>query len=164
MDLSKIKLVATDCDGVLTDGGIYYLESYGEIKKFNVLDGIGFLALHEIGIKTAIITASDNEIIQRRGNKLKVDEIIMGESNKLSALYHLCNKYNITLENIAYIGDDYADIPSIQKCGFGCAPSGSLDEVIKEADYVTIRSGGNGCFREVANLILKEMCVNYPNL
>lgn len=157
MNLSEIKLVATDCDGVLTDGGMYYLDSGDELKRFHVLDGVGFQLLHEAGIKTAIITTSSNPLIEKRADKLQVDDLVLGTRDKLSAITVLCSKYNFSLSEVAYIGDDIYDIPAIQACGFGCVPGDALEYVKKEAKYVTLRGGGNGCFREVVDFIL-----NFP--
>lgn len=144
-----IRLVATDCDGVLTDGGMYYSESGDELKKFNTLDGMGFELLRNHGIKTAIITGESTELVKRRAQKLKVDDLIMGEKDKLGALKRLCEKYEISLEEAAYIGDDIFDIPAIEACGYGCAPQNALDEVKESAKFVTKLSGGKGCLREM---------------
>lgn len=152
----NIRLVATDCDGVLTDGGMYYSESGDEMKKFNTLDGMGFELLRNQGIKTAIITGEKNQIVENRAKKLKVDDLIMGQKNKLEALEKLCTKYAIPLEEVAYIGDDVFDIPAIENCGFGCVPQNALDEVKVKASYVTKVAGGKGCFREMVNIILSN--------
>lgn len=153
--LKKIKLVATDCDGVLTDGGMYYSENGDELKKFNTLDGHGFALLREAGIKTAIITGEITELVKRRAEKLKVDHLIMGEKDKLKVLKSLCEIYQISLEDVAYIGDDIFDLPAIEACGFSCAPENAVDIVKEKADYVTRKSGGQGCFREVVEMIKK---------
>ena len=155
-DLSEIKLVATDCDGVLTDGGMYYLDSGDELKRFHVLDGVGFQLLREAGIKTAIITTSSNPLIQKRADKLKVDDLILGTRDKLTALGNLCLKYDFSLSEAAYIGDDIYDIPAIQACGFGCVPGDALEYVQKEAKYITRREGGRGCFREVVDILINS--------
>ncbi len=155
----RIKLVATDCDGVLTDGGMYYSETGDELKKFNTLDGMGFEILREHGIKTAIISGESNPLLERRGRKLKADEIILGEKDKLGAITKLCRKYGISLEETAYIGDDVFDIPAIEACGFGCAPVNAMEEVKKKADYITGKRGGEGCFREVVEKIRKDLFI-----
>lgn len=155
-DENRIRLVATDCDGVLTDGGMYYSEFGDELKKFNTLDGMGFELLRNQGIKTAIITGEVSELVKRRIQKLKVDELFMGQKDKLGVLKQLCEKYGISLSEVAYIGDDIFDIPAINACGFGCAPQNALDEVKSCADFVTKKSGGQGCFREMVQEILKE--------
>jgi len=135
---------------------MYYLESGEEMKKFNVLDGVGFLLLHKYGIKTAIVTSSQNPLIQRRADVLKVDDLLMGVTDKLSAIEALCRKYGISIEDVAYIGDDYADLPVIRACGFGCVPSGVFEQIAREADHITSRTGGKGCFREMVELIVTE--------
>lgn len=153
--LSNIRLVATDCDGVLTDGGMYYSELCGEIKRFHALDGMGFGLLQDAGIKTAIITAEKNPMVEQRAKKLNVTFLYTGRRDKLAALRELCEKLEISLSQAAYLGDDVLDIPAIQASGFGCAPCSTLDQVKSKADYITKRAGGDGCFREVADLILQ---------
>lgn len=152
-----IKLVLSDCDGVLTDGGMYYLSTGDELKKFNVLDGVGFSRLREHNIKTGIITASNTPIIQKRADILKIDYLFMGVSDKLKIFEMLCDELQISCSNVAYIGDDIADIPVLRKCGFGCVPSDALDYVKAEADYITKRRGGDGCFREIADLVIMQI-------
>lgn len=154
--LNSIKLVASDCDGVLTDGGLYYTEKIGEFKRFHVYDGMGFLALQKIGIKTAIITGESSSIIDMRAHKLEVNYVIKGTTNKLQALEELCRFNGITLTECAYIGDDTFDMEAIAKSGFGCAPNNALPCVKKVADYVTRKSGGEGAFREMAEIIIER--------
>lgn len=154
--MRNIKLVATDCDGVLTDGGMYYTIHGDIMKKFNVLDGMGFLLLKEKGIITAIITAEDNALVNKRAEKLKVDYLIKGSKDKLQKLEELCEKLKIDIEETAYIGDDIYDIPAIQRSGLGCAPSNAVEQTRVSADYITSKKGGEGCFREVADLILEK--------
>lgn len=153
--IPRIKLLATDCDGVLTDAGMYYSEKGDEIKKFNTLDGMGFELLRKQGIKTAIITAENNPLIIKRGTKVKADDILLGVRNKLEALTELCNKYEISLDEAAYIGDDIFDVPAICACGLGCAPASAISHIKEKADYVANKCGGEGCFREIADLILE---------
>lgn len=152
--LKNIRLLATDCDGVLTDGGMYYTASGDRTKRFHSLDGIGFIRLHAHGIRTAVITGDDSPILQQRMRKLPVDDLILGTVNKLEALEALCEKYTLTMRQIAYIGDDCYDLAAITACGFGCVPASAFEEYKQQADYVTVRAGGYGCFREVAELIL----------
>lgn len=154
--LSKIKLVASDCDGVLTDGGLYYTEDGLEIKRFHVLDGMGFLMLQENGIKTAIITGENNPLVKKRAEKLKVDYLILGTKDKIGALKSICDELQINLSEALYLGDDTFDIPAIEGCGVGVVPADALDYVRLRADYVTQKGGGRGCFREIADMILRE--------
>lgn len=155
-DKKKIRLVATDCDGVLTDGGMYYSKDGEALKKFNTLDGMGFEILRKAGIKTAIITGEISDAVKRRAEKLQVDDLILGQKDKLSSLVWLSEKYNIPLEEIAYIGDDIFDIEAIENCGFGGAPNTALADVRRSADYVTEKAGGDGCFREFVGKVINE--------
>ena len=153
---SEIKLVATDCDGVLTDGGMYYTEDGKEIKRFCSVDGVGFNLLHDIGIKIAIITGECNETVKRRSEKLKADYLVTGRSDKLTALTEICESMGIDISQAAYLGDDIYDVPALQACGLGCAPSNAHISAKKAADIVTEHSGGFGCFREAADLIIEN--------
>lgn len=153
---SAIKLVATDCDGVLTDGGMYYTEDGKEIKRFSSVDGVGFNLLHDIGIKIAIITGECNETVKRRSEKLKADYLVTGRSDKLTALTEICESMGIDIEQAAYLGDDIYDVPALKACGLGFAPSNAHISAKKAADIVTEHSGGFGCFREAADLIVEN--------
>ena len=104
----NIKLFLSDVDGVMTDAGMYYTESGDEFKKFNTHDGMAFQLLREAGIKTGIITTENTKIVERRAAKLKVDYLYQGKGfgNKLQAAKEICEKENITLQEVAYIGDD----------------------------------------------------------
>lgn len=154
--IKKLKLVVSDCDGVLTDGGLYYLEDGQEIKRFHVLDGMGFLRLQEHGIKTGLITGESNELVKRRAEKLKINYVILGTKDKLGALQAICRELQIDMEEAAYIGDDAFDVPAIEACGFGVAPADALPYIRAKADYVTQKKGGKGCFREISDIILCE--------
>ena len=153
-DLSKIKALFTDCDGVLTDGGMYYSETGDEVKKFHTRDGVGFAALQREGLVVGIITAESVDLVRRRAAKLKLDELHVGATDKMAIIRELCDKYGISLDEIAYIGDDVMDIPVISAVGFGCSVSDGMSSVKDEADYITNAAGGEGAVREVADLIL----------
>ncbi|MCR3757805.1 N-acylneuraminate cytidylyltransferase [Clostridium felsineum] len=152
----KIKALFMDCDGVLTDGGMYYSENGDELKKFNTKDGMGIELVKNKGIITGIITGEKREIVRRRCEKLKIDELHMGIRDKLSVIDRLIQKYKLTYEEIAYIGDDINDLEVIKKVGFGCAVKDSMEIIKNEADYITKLDGGKGAVREVAEVILRE--------
>jgi YrbI family 3-deoxy-D-manno-octulosonate 8-phosphate phosphatase len=154
--IRKLKLVVSDCDGVLTDGGLYYLEDGQEMKRFHVLDGMGFLRLQEHGVKTGLITGENNELVKKRAHKLQIDYIILGTKDKLGALQSICEDLRIGIWEAAYIGDDVFDVPAIENCGFGVVPADALPYIRKKADYVTEKGGGKGCFREISDIILRE--------
>ncbi|URZ06313.1 N-acylneuraminate cytidylyltransferase [Clostridium felsineum] len=154
--IGKIKALFMDCDGVLTDGGMYYSENGDELKKFNTKDGMGIELVKDKGIITGIITGEKREIVRRRCGKLKIDELHMGIKDKLSVIDRLIEKYELNYEEIAYIGDDINDLEVIKKVGFGCAVKDSMEIIKNEADYITKLDGGKGAVREVAEVILRE--------
>ena len=151
---SEIKMFLADCDGCLTDGGMYYSEKGDELKKFNTKDGLGFRLLHEKGIVTGVITGENVELNRRRCEKLHLDIYEPGVTDKLAVIKQLCMKYEIGLENVAYIGDDIIDLEAIQNVGFGCSVADGNEAVKAAADYVTEAKGGQGAVREVVERIL----------
>ena len=153
----NIKLFLSDVDGTLTDGGMYYSENGDELKKFNTRDGMGFQMLRERGIKTGIITSENMELNRRRFEKLKVDFLIQGKRNggKLEAARQICNELGISLKEVAYIGDDINDLELLSEVGFGACPADACMEVKSVAGIqVMQRKGGEGCVRELVNLIV----------
>lgn len=154
--LPEVKMFLTDCDGCLTDGGMYYSEKGDELKKFNTKDGMGFKILREHGIVTGIITGENVELNRRRAEKLKLDEIISGCTDKISAIKGLCEKYGTSIENVAYVGDDINDMEVIKAVGLGCCPNNAMEEVKKAADYIAKLNGGEGVIREIVELISKK--------
>lgn len=155
-DLSNIKLFLTDCDGCLTDGGMYYSEQGDEMKKFNTKDGMGFQLLREQGILTGIITGEDRALNQRRAEKLQLDFIEQGCSDKVMVIEKLCEKLQLEWRQVLYIGDDRNDLEVMQKAGFSCCPADAVPEVREAVDYVAQAKGGAGVIREAAELLLKD--------
>lgn len=155
----KIKMLLTDCDGCLTDAGMYYSENGDELKKFNTKDGMGFSFLRERGIITGIITGENRELNRRRAAKLKLDIIESGCSDKLTKVKELCEKYGITLDEVAYIGDDMNDIDVIKNVKFGCCPADAVMEVRKAAKFITSAKGGEGVIREVIDYLIDNNLV-----
>ncbi len=155
-NIPDIKMLLADCDGCLTDAGMYYSESGDELKKFNTRDGMGFAQLQKNGILTGIVTAESVKLNERRADKLGLDIRIEGCEDKASAIRSLCEKRHIPLENVAYIGDDINDEEAIQMVGLGCCPSDAVPSVKNRADYITNAKGGEGVIREVADRILKR--------
>lgn len=153
---TKIKMFLTDCDGCLTDGGMYYSENGDELKKFNTRDGMGFSFLKEKGIITGIITGESAELNRRRADKLKIDILKSGCKDKLGVIMDLSSQYGIPLEEICYIGDDINDIEAINAVGFGCCPADAIKRVRDSAVYVTSVNGGEGVIREVVDVILNS--------
>lgn len=154
IEIPEIKLFLTDCDGCLTDGGMYYSEKGDELKKFNTRDGMGFNILREKGILTGIITSENVDLNRRRADKLKLDILEAGCKDKLEAITRICLKRQIPLENVCYIGDDINDVDAIRSVGFGCAPADAMAQAKEAAKYVTKAKGGEGVIREVVKSII----------
>ena len=152
--LGKVRMLAMDVDGVLTDAGMYYSETGDELKKFNTRDGMGIKMLQAAGIITAFITKEKTAIVERRGRKLAVPEVHQGVEDKLTDLTRLARKYGLTLAQVAHIGDDINDLEALRAVGFSAAPADAMPIVIQAVHYVCARKGGEGAVRELADIIL----------
>jgi YrbI family 3-deoxy-D-manno-octulosonate 8-phosphate phosphatase len=151
----KIKLLLTDCDGVLTDAGVYYGENGEVLKKFNIRDGMGVERLRKLAnIETGIITGELSPSVAKRAEKLKITELHLGIKDKILVLEQIMRSENLLPENIAYIGDDVNDIEIMQKVGLTACPADAISFTKNVADYVCETKGGEGCFREFAELII----------
>ncbi|MBO6256255.1 MAG: acylneuraminate cytidylyltransferase [Bacteroidaceae bacterium] len=154
----NIKLFITDIDGTLTDGGMYYSESGDELKKFNTRDGMGIQMLREAGIKTAIITSEDRQLNQRRAEKLKVDFLRQGKVNggKVTVAKEITQEMGISMNEVAYIGDDINCIELLSQVGHAACPADACEKV-KCIDGIVVmkKNGGKGCVREYCEYILR---------
>ena len=148
------KLILTDIDGVWTDSGMYYDQTGNEWKKFNTSDSAGVLFSKKMGIPVGIITAEDTAIVQRRADKLKVDYLFQGVKNKLVTATQLCQDLNITLADVAYIGDDLGDLSLLTRVGTSAAPNNAPEYIKSRVNFVTKTKGGEGAFREFVETIL----------
>ena len=148
------KLVLTDIDGVWTDAGMYYDQTGNEWKKFSTTDSAGVLFCKQLQIPVGIITGEDTEIVKRRAEKLKVDYSYQGINDKLSVAKTLCEELQISLSEIAYIGDDLGDIELLKAVGFSAAPANAPEYIQALVHCVTKKSGGEGAFREFVEEIL----------
>ena len=149
-----IKLILTDIDGVWTDGGMYYDQTGNEWKKFHTYDSAGVLFAHKFGIPVGIITGETTEIVQRRAKKLNIDYLFQGVQNKFAIVQELCDQLNITLREVAYIGDDLNDIKVLKSVGISATPASAPLYIQQHASLVMTRKGGEGCFREFVEKIL----------
>lgn len=150
----KIKLFITDVDGVLTDGRIVLGNDGEELKFFHVHDGLGIKLAQEAGIKTAIITGRESKLVSRRAGELEISEVHQNIKDKLAVFDSLLEKYEISAENAAYIGDDLNDLPILERVGLSLSVANGVEEVREKVDYVTEKAGGEGAVREVIELIL----------
>ena len=158
--LKRVRLFATDVDGVLTDAGMYYSESGDELKKFNTRDGMGIKLLQRAGLITALITMEETKLVTRRAEKLAIPEVHQGARDKLAVLRSLAARHGLTLQEVAYIGDDVNDLEALKAVGFSAAPADAMPPVLKVVDYVCRKSGGDGAVREVVDLILAAQTAN----
>lgn len=151
-----IKLFITDIDGVWTDGGMYYDQHGNELKKFNTTDSAGVLFLKLLKIPLAIITGENTQIVERRAKKLNVDYLFMGVSDKLAVASDLCEKLEITLNEVAFIGDDLNDIQLLVNSGLSAAPENSPEYIKNLVKWKLNKKGGEGVFREFVERYLNE--------
>ncbi|SVB59471.1 uncharacterized protein METZ01_LOCUS212325, partial [marine metagenome] len=155
---NSVKIFATDVDGVLTDAGMYYDNNGNELKRFNTHDGMAFNILKERGIITAMLTSEKTNIVKLRANKLQVDYLFQGVkgSEKLEALNKICVEKNMSLSEVAYIGDDINDYNVLSSVGFPACPKNAIANIkdIKGITHLS-KSGGDGAVREFVELLLK---------
>ncbi len=153
----KIKLVATDIDGVWTDAKMYYNADGVFMKAFSTYDGMATSILLKNNFIVVMITSEweNIEILKSRAAKLKINEVYYNEKDKLSRIKYLLAKYNLQIENIAYIGDDLNDLAVLKEVGLSAMPSQSPILNSFTPDIVTKTGGGEGAFRELADIILK---------
>jgi len=153
--LQRIRLFATDVDGVLTDAGMYYSESGDEWKKFNTHDGMGIKLLQRSGLITAIITQERTRLVARRAERLAIPELHQGTMDKLSVIREMATRHGVSLRQVAYIGDDVNDLEALKAVGFSAAPADGLPHILAAVDYVCRKKGGEGAVREVVEMILE---------
>ena len=152
--LAGIKMLAMDVDGILTNGLLYYSEQGEHLKTFSIKDGLGIKLLQNNGIETAIITGRSSRMVELRASELAINYVIQGREDKLIALRDLSSQSGLSMEQIAYIGDDLPDLSAIISCGFGATVSDAHSAVKEHADWVSSRNGGDAAVRELADIIL----------
>ncbi len=149
-----IKMIIMDIDGTLTDGKIY-IGSEGEVMKaFNVKDGLGIRKLLVNGIVPVIITGRKSKIAAYRAKELNITEVHQGISDKVSELKRVCEKYQLTLNEVAYIGDDENDLECIKLCGYSGCPADAVNDVKKVVNFISKLNGGEGAVREYIEYLL----------
>jgi len=153
--LQQIRLFATDLDGVLTDGGMYYAESGDEWKKFNTRDGMGIKLLQRAGLITAIVTQERTKLVARRAEKLAIPELHQGVMDKLLRVREMVARHGLTLSQVAYIGDDINDLETLKAVGFSATPADGMPQVAAVVDYICQKKGGEGAVREIIEMILE---------
>ncbi|HNX26419.1 MAG TPA: HAD family hydrolase [Phycisphaerae bacterium] len=155
-DLSKIKLLVVDIDGVLTDGKIIMTEAGDEIKNFNCKDGSGIKYFNRAGGKVAIITGRDSALVLRRAGELGIESVRQNCKSKLPAYEEVLREHGVSQNEVAVVGDDLPDLPMLLHCGFAACPADAVEDVASRVDYVCKLPGGAGCVREVIEMILRS--------
>ena len=152
--MSLPKLILTDIDGVWTDGGMFYDQTGNEWKKFNTSDSAGVLFARKLNIPVGIITGENTSIVSRRAEKLGIELLYQGISNKLEVVLQLCKELQIEVKDVAYIGDDIGDLEVLKVVGIAAAPDNAPSYIKKYAHFVTNKRGGEGAFREFVERII----------
>ncbi|MFA3784072.1 KdsC family phosphatase [Melioribacteraceae bacterium 4301-Me] len=152
----KIKLLLTDCDGVLTDTGVYYSHNGEVMKRFSVRDGMGVERLRQLAnVEVGILTGENTGAVKSRAQKLKLNEVHLGALNKAEVLKDILQRRNLTPEEIAFIGDDANDVEIMKMVGLTACPADATKFALKVADIVVESKGGYGAFRDFAELIIE---------
>lgn len=153
----KIKVIATDVDGVLTDGFVFICEDNEEpFGKFNILDGFAVGMARECDIKTVVISGRKSLATEARCHKLGLDLAYTGVHDKKNKILEVAAELGVELDEIAYIGDDLIDLPALGLVGLRIAPANAVDDVKQRVDYVSDLRGGEGILREVVELVVKS--------
>jgi YrbI family 3-deoxy-D-manno-octulosonate 8-phosphate phosphatase len=151
----NIKILLTDVDCVLTDGGMYYTSNGDVMKKFHTRDGMGVNMLRRKGIPTIIVTKEKTQMVKKWAKKMKIEYVYDGVQQKETILKIISKKYNVKNSEIGYIGDDINDIELLKIVGFSATPNDGILEAQKIVNYICKKNGGEGAFREVADIILR---------
>ena len=160
LKIKKIKILLTDVDGVLTDGGMYYSSKGDIMKKFHARDGMGISLLKKNGVHTILVTKEKNMIVKQWAKKMSAKKLFDGIVKKEQVLGKICREFKVKIEEIAFIGDDVNDIKLLEKVGFAAMPNNGIKQLRKICDYECKASGGKGVLREIGDLILEKKFSN----
>ena len=155
MRARRVAVVAFDVDGTLTDGRIHIGPDGEAMKSFYVRDGLGITLLRRAGLQCALVTARESAIVERRAAELGIDEVMQGVARKGEALAKLAQRAGVAPEQIAYMGDDWPDLPALRRAGLAAAPAGAPPEILQRVHWISRRPAGAGAVREFAEFILR---------
>lgn len=151
----KIKLLILDVDGVLSNGYIMIDDNGKELKQFHIHDGLGLVLLQKTGVQLAIISGGESHLVHHRMQQLGITKIYQGYENKIIPYEELMKEYQLTHEQVAYVGDDIIDIPLLKRVGLAITVPNGLPLVKAYAHYETSKAGGHGAVREVCEIIME---------
>ena len=154
--LESIKLLAFDYDGVFTDGQIIITTDGHMLRSANARDGFAVQWARKQNVPIALISGGKEESVGVRMRYLGVEEVHMGSHNKMEVLKGICQRMNLKIEEVAYMGDDLPDLPVLRKVGLACCPADAASEVLEACDYVSPKEGGKGCVRDVVESYMKH--------
>lgn len=152
-----VRILILDCDGVLTDGGMFFNAEGQAMKRFDVKDGLGLVRLAEIGFPTAVVSGDSSAISTKRCEVLRVGHVVVGRMDKVDAINEILSETGIPAESAVFMGDDVSDIGAMQMVGLGVAVADAVDAVRAAAGWITERPGGHGAVREVCDAILDQL-------
>ena len=152
----SIELIVLDVDGTMTDSRITYSENGDEIKSFNVKDGLAIASWRKLGKQVAIITGRSSSIVARRAKELHIEHFYQGIHNKREVLEDLLEKLDLTMENVAAIGDDLNDMQMLKAAEISFVPRDASAYVDKIATVILTKKGGNGAVREMIEYLIKK--------
>lgn len=154
--MMNIKKIVLDVDGTLTDGKLHIGNHGEELKSFSVRDGLAIVGAIQNGIEVFIITGKESQIVRRRAEELGITEIHQGIANKVQKIKEICEKYEISSKEIAYMGDDLNDYGAMKLSGFSGAPADASTDIIGIVDFISKKNGGEGAVREFIETIMRE--------
>lgn len=150
----RVRLMAFDVDGVLTDGRLFYGPAGEALKAFHVHDGLAIRMLAHAGVAVAILTSRRSEAVAIRARELDIAHVLQGAEDKSAAFGALLERLGLDPQQAGYMGDDLPDLPVLRRCGLACAPKEAVEAVRQQAHYVTRASAGAGAAREVCEFVL----------
>jgi 3-deoxy-D-manno-octulosonate 8-phosphate phosphatase (KDO 8-P phosphatase) len=151
----RIRLIVMDVDGVLSESRLIYAEGNGEVRIFNIKDGMGITLARLAGLEVALISGRESVIVARRAAELHITDVYQGVIRKLGTFFQILQKYDLDKEQACYIGDDINDLPIMREAGLAVAVADAVEDVKRAAHYVTHAPGGGGAVREIIDRILR---------
>ncbi len=152
---ARVRIIAMDIDGVLTDGHTWQLDNGEQMLCFSVQDGVSLNLCRYVGVKLAVLSGRDLPAARTRMERLPIEEMRLGCIDKVTAMREIAAKHGVPLEQVAYIGDDMIDLPLLKLVGLPVAVPNAIPEVLKAAAWVTGKPGGEGALRDLITLVLK---------
>ena len=152
--LERIRAVALDVDGVLTDGGLWWGPDGEEWKRFCFADIMGVSLARRAGLEMALISGEDSPLVDRYAEKMHILHVVKGCRDKATALRQFAAAAGVELAQICYVGDDVNDLPAMEIAGFSAAPANAAKDVLSQVDFIAKCTGGNGAVRELIEALL----------